>query len=91
MLAYPGQCILYAGFPLPEDSSPRAIDDIFGEVDRIARDAGGEFLCEAAPTWAKAGREMFGSSDTLLPIFRDLKRRFDPGSVLNPGRFVGGI
>jgi FAD/FMN-containing dehydrogenase len=29
-------------------------------------------------------------SDTL-PIMRELKHRFDPNRILNPGRFVGGI
>jgi glycolate oxidase FAD binding subunit len=26
-----------------------------------------------------------------LPLMREIKRRFDPNRVLNPGRFVGGI
>ena len=26
-----------------------------------------------------------------LPIMREIKRRFDPNYILNPGRFVGGI
>ena len=29
-------------------------------------------------------------SDTL-PLMRELKHRFDPKRILNPGRFVGGI
>ena len=29
-------------------------------------------------------------SDTL-PLMRELKHRFDPNRILNPGRFVGGI
>jgi glycolate oxidase FAD binding subunit len=29
-------------------------------------------------------------SDTL-PLMRELKRRFDPNCILNPGRFLGGI
>ncbi len=91
LLTYPGLCLLYAGFPLTEDGGARAVDDIFREVERVARAAGGEYVCEQAPTWAKSGREMFGARAELVPIFRGLKRRFDPGSVLNPGRFAGGI
>jgi glycolate oxidase FAD binding subunit len=91
LLTYPGLCQLYAGFLLPEEGGARAVDDVFREVDRVARAAGGEFVCEQAPTWAKSGREMFGASAALVPIYRNLKRRFDPGSMLNPGRFAGGI
>lgn len=91
VLTYPGLCLLYAGFRLAEGSGARAVNDIFREVDRVARDAGGEFVCESAPTWAKSGHEMFGARAELMPIFRSLKQRFDPGSVLNPGRFAGGI
>jgi glycolate oxidase FAD binding subunit len=29
-------------------------------------------------------------SDTL-PLMRELKHRFDPNRILNPGRFLGGI
>ncbi|HWZ00739.1 MAG TPA: FAD-linked oxidase C-terminal domain-containing protein, partial [Edaphobacter sp.] len=29
-------------------------------------------------------------ADTL-PLMRELKHRFDPNRILNPGRFVGGI
>lgn len=91
VLTYPGLCALYAGFDLMTDADIPAVDSIFREVERVARAAGGEFVCEAAPTWAKTGREMFGGCAALVPLFRNLKQRFDPGSVLNPGRFAGGI
>jgi FAD/FMN-containing dehydrogenase len=53
--------------------------------------AEGSFVCEAAPTWAKAGREMHGEVGALLPLFEALKARFDPGRILNPGRFAGRL
>ena len=53
--------------------------------------AEGNFVCEAAPAWAKAGREMHGEVGALLPLLEALKSRFDPGRVLNPGRFAGGL
>jgi FAD/FMN-containing dehydrogenase len=39
----------------------------------------------------KAGRDVFDTSPETLAVSRDLKRRFDPGGVLNPGRFAGRI
>jgi len=87
-LVYPGLGVLHAGFALDDGSDARAADEIFNEVSRIAA---GEFLCESAPARMKSGRDVFGVKPELLPIFRNLKQRFDPESILNPGRFAGGL
>jgi FAD/FMN-containing dehydrogenase len=34
---------------------------------------------------------MYGDAETLRPLFESLKAHFDPGRVLNPGRFAGGL
>jgi glycolate oxidase FAD binding subunit len=33
----------------------------------------------------------WGSAPDTLPLMRELKQRFDPNRILNPGRFLGGI
>jgi glycolate oxidase FAD binding subunit len=38
-----------------------------------------------------ASIEAWGDAGDALPLMREIKRRFDPHSTLNPGRFVGGI
>ncbi len=35
--------------------------------------------------------DIWGCQSDALPLMREIKRRFDPNRVLNPGRFVGGI
>jgi glycolate oxidase FAD binding subunit len=59
----------------------------FAAAQACARTAGGHAVAVACPPdvdpWGEAGE--------LLPLFRALKERFDPGGVLNPGRFIGGI
>jgi glycolate oxidase FAD binding subunit len=55
------------------------------------RDVGGSCVIESAPPQAKVGTDVFGENSDALPISRALKQRFDPGGVLNPGRFIGGI
>jgi glycolate oxidase FAD binding subunit len=60
-------------------------------VQTAAAAAGGSFVCESAPAWAKTGRDMHGEAAALGPLFESLKSRFDPGRVLNPGRFAGGL
>lgn len=39
----------------------------------------------------RAPIEAWGNAGDALPLLREIKRRFDPNSTLNPGRFVGGI
>jgi glycolate oxidase FAD binding subunit len=91
LLAYPAAGLVYAGFPWVEGARASSLDALFAAVARGARDAGGHWICESAPTPAKLGRDVFGESAPALRLFRALKDRFDPGRVLNPGRFAGGI
>jgi glycolate oxidase FAD binding subunit len=92
VLCYPGLRLVYAGFALPADPAPASIDARFTDVETAARATGGSILCEAAPAIAKtAGRDMHGDVSAWLPLFTGLKRRFDPGGILNPGRFAGGL
>jgi glycolate oxidase FAD binding subunit len=72
-------------------SGLREVEVIFREIARVAREAGGHFICEAAPSWAKAGRDMFGDLGSAASIIAALKQRFDPDGVLNPGRFAGRL
>jgi len=90
-LSYPGLRLVYAGFPLPAGGAERAAEEAFARVDAAVAAAEGSCVCESAPTWAKPGREMYGEVAALTPLFSALKTRFDPGNVLNPGRFAGGL
>jgi hypothetical protein len=87
LLAYPGLGLVYAGFALagPEDRS--AADAAFRAVNGVA--AADAVLLESAPAWAKQGRDVFGDLGGALGVTRELKRRFDPAGLLNPGRFAG--
>jgi glycolate oxidase FAD binding subunit len=91
LLAYPGLGLVYAGFALsgPEDRS--AADAAFRAVGTVAAAGAGAVLLESAPAWAKQGHDVFGDLGGALPIARDLKRRFDPTGLLNPGRFAGRL
>ena len=45
-------------------------------------------LLAAPPPW-KLGLDVWGTPPDTLDVMRSLKEQFDPGRVLNPGRFVG--
>lgn len=52
---------------------------------------GGALVVLHAPALIKPRIDVWGPSGDALPLQRRVKERFDPGTILNPGRFVGGI
>ena len=88
LLAYPGLGLCYASFALAEDDV-QVLERAFGSVAAAAREAGGSWVLEEGPPSAKQGRDVFGEPSDVLPLMRALKSRFDPGGLLNAGRFMG--
>ena len=56
-----------------------------------AEAAGGSLVLEAAPLSVKEQFGVWGADPQAIAWTKRLKSAFDPGAVLNPGRFVGGI
>jgi glycolate oxidase FAD binding subunit len=52
---------------------------------------GGSLAVEYAPPIFKERFDVWGEVGAAFSIMERLKREFDPGSTLNPGRFVGGL
>ena len=67
------------------------VESAFGAVTELAQRVCGEFVLEAGPINAKAGRDVFGDLGGRQALHRALKAQFDPDSVLNPGRMAGRI
>jgi len=55
------------------------------------RPSGGSMLVLQVPGVLRGQLDAWGCTSDALPLMREIKRRFDPNGVLNPGRFVGGI
>lgn len=51
----------------------------------------GSAVFEQCPTGLKESLDVWGDVGDSLAIMRRMKEQYDPGRVLNPGRFVGGI
>jgi glycolate oxidase FAD binding subunit len=43
------------------------------------------------PDEVRGRLDVWAYSSDALPLMREIKRRFDPRQILNPGRFVGNI
>lgn len=53
--------------------------------------SGGSAIALRIPDAIRDAVDVWGPQSDALPLMREIKRRFDPGRILNPGRFVGNI
>jgi glycolate oxidase FAD binding subunit len=63
----------------------------FAKLTDETRSRGGHVIILSAPTHLKRGIDVWGPAPPTLPLMREIKKQFDPRSLLNPGRFVAGI
>jgi len=66
-------------------------DDALTSVCEIARRLNATVVVEDCPVEEKRQTDMFGPRPASLPLMKQMKRQFDPGKVLSPGRFVDRI
>jgi glycolate oxidase FAD binding subunit len=52
---------------------------------------GGSVVVQQLPDGLRDRIEIWGPTSNPLPLMKEIKRLFDPGRTLNPGRFVGNI
>jgi glycolate oxidase FAD binding subunit len=74
--------IMMAGFPA-------ASAEQVAQLRRELEDASGSLVVVKQP--AEMQLSCWGTPPDSLPLMREIKRRFDPEGILNPGRFLGGI
>ena len=55
------------------------------------RPSGGSVVALQVPEALRGCFDVWDAPAGSLPLMRDIKRRFDPGRILNPGRFAGNI
>jgi glycolate oxidase FAD binding subunit len=48
-------------------------------------------LVSHSPALLSEDFDAWGNPGNALPLMRAVKHQLDPGNILNPGRFVGGI
>lgn len=66
---------------------PRA-PEAFARLAGIGAGHRGHAVLTGAPAEVKRGLDVWGPAPPALSIMTEIKRRFDPQGVLNPGRFV---
>jgi len=76
---------------LPNSKPPADVSRAALEVFRSAEEMGAKARIEFAPVELKRTVSVWGTARQDFELMRRVKNIFDPGNVLSPGRFAGGI
>jgi glycolate oxidase FAD binding subunit len=66
-------------------------EQLIDSLREILLPDGGSVVVLRTPQAWQPQPEVWGCASDALTLMREIKRRFDPNRMLNPGRFVGGI
>jgi glycolate oxidase FAD binding subunit len=91
LLVHPARGLAWGRFPLDGPHDERGVDRALRAATLAATEAEGTRRIEEAPLAAREGLEVFGGAAATLALERALKQQYDPGGLLNPGRFVAGL
>ena len=70
-----------------DDVAPALLNHLRERVNS----SGGSVVVLCAPDPVRGEIDLWGPDRGTLPLMREIKKRFDPNRILNPGRFVGNI
>jgi glycolate oxidase FAD binding subunit len=89
--AHAGCGIVRAGFAIEAGGPFAPLGEELAALRREAEAAEGSLVLEAAPPAFKRSLDAWGRVRDGAAVTRRLKAELDPGGMMNPGRFVGGI
>jgi glycolate oxidase FAD binding subunit len=69
----------------------KRLAEVVDPLRAFAVEAKGSLVVLQAPPEVKAVVDVWGPAGKGFTLMRGLKEQFDPGHILNPGRFVGGL
>ena len=92
VMGYMGTGQVYLVFSEFADThEPDAIADTLAKLRERAISIGGNLILETAPVAVKRHIDVWGTVGSGAEIMKKIKAQFDPGRMLNPGRFAAGI
>ncbi len=72
-------------------STPDAANALIQHLRARLKGSGGSVVALQVPKPLSGSLDAWGCESNALPLMKEIKRRFDPNRILNPGRFVGNI
>ncbi|MCL0044575.1 FAD-binding oxidoreductase [Dehalococcoidia bacterium] len=91
MVISPVRGVLRCFFPGLHWDDTDITGGVVGHLRVLAGSMNGYAVVERCPVQAKTIIDVWGQIGVSLPLMIRLKQEMDPHSILNPGRFVGGI
>ena len=91
MMALLGNGVLYLKIPIDSNTDLQQLADKLTQLRQRAIDVGGNLIIETASPELKRQIDVWGPIGDTLNLMKQVKVKFDGGSVLNPGRFVSSI
>jgi glycolate oxidase FAD binding subunit len=79
--------LIFAALPDGQHLAPKLIE----LLRQRFRKSAGSVVAFQIPEPLRGRTDVWGCESNALPLMGEIKRRFDPNRILNPGRFVGGI
>jgi glycolate oxidase FAD binding subunit len=92
-ICHSGNGILYS-YVLADKSLRTKVDSLVKLIRKLTSEAAkneGNLVVESSPFSIKKKIDVWGRPRADYQIMRRIKKQVDPGGVLNPGRFLGGI
>lgn len=92
VIAEAGTGVLRFHFSLGDGAEGAAgLADIVASMRGFSAQGRGSLVVLRAPAEVKARVDVWGPPGKGFALMQGLKAQFDPGNILNPGRFVGGL
>jgi glycolate oxidase FAD binding subunit len=73
------------------EAAPDLVPALIGRLRVRVDEIGGSVVLLQVPDVLRGRIDVWGSVQGSWALMNEVKRRFDPGRILNPGRFVGSI
>ena len=91
MMALLGSGVLYVIIPVAPDTDYQSLANALTQLRQTAMSKQGNLIIEVAPPELKRHIDVWGSAEGTLSLMKQIKAKFDPAGLLNPGRFVSSI
>ena len=91
MMALLGSGVLYVIIPITPDTDYPSLANMLTQLRQTAVSKQGNLIIEVAPPELKRHIDVWGSAEGTLSLMKQIKAKFDPAGLLNPGRFISSI
>lgn len=91
MMALLGSGVVSVNIPVASDTDYQSLADALTQLRQTAMSKQGNLIIEIAPPELKRHIDVWGSVEGTLSLMKQIKAKFDPTGLLNPGRFISSI